>query len=143
MTRRDLTLSLLRAAGPSGVTTAELLQAGVGSRYGARLLELRELGHTITAEREREGSWRYILDTERSSSPIPSPLVGDRASAPPEAKAAAALGSGVQSGTGERRAACGIGSGPAPADESQAGASVALSLFEMPAAKPAQHWEAV
>ena len=61
MTRRQLVLHLLREAGPRGVTTAELLQAGCGSRYGGRLFELREQGHVIEGERLREGSWRYRL----------------------------------------------------------------------------------
>ena len=63
-TRRDLVLRLLRAAGARGVTTSDLLVAGVGSRYSARLLELRERGYTITSERERQGQWRYRLIRE-------------------------------------------------------------------------------
>jgi hypothetical protein len=61
MTRRDLALHLLREAGSRGITTAEFLRAGVGSRYSARIMELRQAGHVIEAERIREGSWRYVL----------------------------------------------------------------------------------
>jgi hypothetical protein len=61
MTRRWLLLKLLEEAGDRGVTTGEILTAGVGSRYGARLLELREAGHVVEGERERDGSWRYRL----------------------------------------------------------------------------------
>ena len=66
MTRRDTLAGLLRAAGSRGVTTAEILQAGVGSRYGARLLELREAGWVVAVSREREGSHRYRLVSEPS-----------------------------------------------------------------------------
>lgn len=71
MTRRGLCLHLLREAGERGVTTAELLQAGVGSRYSARILELRTEGYVIESERIREGSWRYVLthDAERAAGP--------------------------------------------------------------------------
>lgn len=64
MTRAALLLSLLEDAGEVGITTAEILQAGVGSRYGARILELRKAGHQITSERIRDGAWLYKLDTE-------------------------------------------------------------------------------
>jgi len=60
-TRKWLLLSLLEAAGSRGVTTAECMSAGVGSRYSARLLELREAGYTVQSVRERDGSWRYTL----------------------------------------------------------------------------------
>lgn len=63
-TRRDLVLKLLKGAGARGVTTNELLAAGVGSRYSARVLELRERGYGITSERIRNGQWRYTLVRE-------------------------------------------------------------------------------
>jgi hypothetical protein len=63
-TRRDLALQLLRDAGGRGVTTAELIASGVGARYSARVLELRELGFGITSERVRDGQWRYTLVSE-------------------------------------------------------------------------------
>src|SRR5438105_98255 len=92
MTRRDLTLHLLREASASGVTTADFLRAGVGSRYGARLRELREAGHTITAKRERDGSWRYTLNPERDIAPAPTPaLSGSAGTAHPAAASGVAL----------------------------------------------------
>jgi hypothetical protein len=73
VTRRDLALSLLRDAGARGVTTHELLDSGVGSRYSARIRELRQEGHQITSERIREGSWRYTLESDvgREAEPVP------------------------------------------------------------------------
>lgn len=63
-TRRGLVLQLLQAAASSGVTTSELLDAGAGPRYSARLLELRERGYAITSERAGPGQWRYRLEHE-------------------------------------------------------------------------------
>lgn len=78
-TRRNLVLRLLRAAGDRGVTTGELLGAGVGSRYGARIGELRADGFIITSEREREGEWRYRLLREPGAAPPPVALEPRRA----------------------------------------------------------------
>lgn len=69
-TRKWLLLSILESAGSRGVTTAECMAAGVGSRYSARLMELRDAGYVIESVRERDGSWRYTLlnspdDSER------------------------------------------------------------------------------
>ena len=74
MSKRDLVLQLLRDAGPRGVTTAALLEAGCGSRFGARVQELRKAGLTIDVERVREGSYRYTLrdgapDNSRAADP--------------------------------------------------------------------------
>ena len=77
MSRRELLLHLLRQAGERGVTTSELLQACVGSRYGARLLELREEGHTISAERVRDGAWRYTLLDEPPAAVAETPPAPD------------------------------------------------------------------
>jgi hypothetical protein len=63
-TRRALVYQLLRDAGPRGVTTNDLLLAGVGSRYSARILELREVGYVIESQRLRDGQWRYTLTHE-------------------------------------------------------------------------------
>jgi len=46
------------------VTTSELLDAGAGPRYSARLLELRKRGYAITSERAGPGQWRYRLEHE-------------------------------------------------------------------------------
>lgn len=61
-------LGFLRDAGSRGVTTHELLHGGCGSRYGGRIHELRKLGYDITAERERQGSYRYTLISEPTAS---------------------------------------------------------------------------
>lgn len=71
--KRHQVLELLRQAGARGVTTAEFLQAGVGARYGARLLELRREGHVIDAQRVRDGSWRYTLRAPGPVAPTAGP----------------------------------------------------------------------
>lgn len=70
MTKRDLARQLLERAGAGGVTTSQFLRAGVGSRFGARLQELRDQGFDISSERVRDGEHRYIL-RGRPSSPGP------------------------------------------------------------------------
>jgi len=58
-------LRLLRSAGDRGVTTQDFLLAGVGSRYSARIFELRrEFGCDIEEQRQRAGSSRYWLREE-------------------------------------------------------------------------------
>lgn len=52
VTQRDHVLALLRAAGPSGVHSFELLQAGL-PRAAARIVELRQAGHVIVSKPER------------------------------------------------------------------------------------------
>ena len=42
-------------------TALDLARCGGGLRYGARLLELRQVGHAILAEDEGAGVWRYRL----------------------------------------------------------------------------------
>ena len=78
MTKAQIALGLLRDAGERGVTTAEFMRAGVGSRYGARIHDLRKQGAKVEGEREREGSWRYWLvkdvdEVERAVSPRSAP----------------------------------------------------------------------
>lgn len=74
MTNRSLALKLLRDAGPRGVTTGEFLNAGAGNRFSARLKELRDQGHPITAKRIRNGSWRYFLNASVPAAHNPPPL---------------------------------------------------------------------
>lgn len=65
MSKREHVLQLLRAAGPRGVTTAEFLEDGqCGSRFGARVQELRDAGWSIDARRVRAGSHVYVLVRE-------------------------------------------------------------------------------
>jgi hypothetical protein len=52
---------LLRDAQPGSVTTHQFIEAGCGSRYSARLFELRELGCEIVTKRLRQGSASYTL----------------------------------------------------------------------------------
>jgi hypothetical protein len=62
----------LRRAGREGLTTNELLAAGAGSRFSARLYELRGMGFEITERRVKHNQSRYKLakdiDAERGSS---------------------------------------------------------------------------
>ncbi len=60
-------LEVLRAAGARGVTTSELLDSPVGSRYSARIGELRKMpGCQIRTECVRAGSYRFTLLSEPS-----------------------------------------------------------------------------
>ena len=65
----------LRAAGGRGATTADLCVPEVGgARFGARILELRQLGCVIENVRERQGSDRYWLRSSPSGLlPQPAP----------------------------------------------------------------------
>lgn len=54
------------------VTTHDLLMAGCGVRYSARIMELRrEFGYQIDAEQVRPGSWRYRRAADPQSSVPP------------------------------------------------------------------------
>lgn len=66
MTKKQLTLNLLRSAGDKGVDNRELNHAGVW-RYSARIKELRDEGHNIRTVRLGQGHFRFIL-TEPSRS---------------------------------------------------------------------------
>ncbi len=60
-------LEVLRAGGKRGVTTAELLASPAGSRYSARIGELRAMpGCQIRTECVRAGSYRFTLLSEPS-----------------------------------------------------------------------------
>jgi hypothetical protein len=61
MSKRELVHRLLREAAPRGVTTAEFIEAGCGSRFGARVQELRDAGHLVDSKRLRSGSYLYTL----------------------------------------------------------------------------------
>ena len=69
MSKREHVLQLLREAGPVGVTTAEFLEAGCGSRFGARVQELRDAGWVVGARRVRAGSHVYVLQQEPRAVP--------------------------------------------------------------------------
>jgi hypothetical protein len=72
MSKRRLAYDLLAQAGTRGVTTAEFLEAGCGSRFGARIQELRAAGATIDVRRLRTGSHLYTLRRAREPRPVPA-----------------------------------------------------------------------
>lgn len=92
MTRRELVLQLLTEAGGDGVTTGDFLRAGAGSRFGARIAELRADGYAIHAERVRDGEWRYWLAEDLFDIGPGAASGGD----PPSAPARCSAGSGVE-----------------------------------------------
>lgn len=68
MTRKEIVLSLLEAAGDEGVTTQEFLLKGAGNRFSSRLFELREEGYIIegrvtptNGKRRRVNGFTYRL----------------------------------------------------------------------------------
>lgn len=66
LTKKQLTLNLLRSAGDTGVDNRELNHAGIW-RYSARIKELRDEGYNIRTVRLEQGHFRFIL-TEPSRS---------------------------------------------------------------------------
>lgn len=66
---------ILRDAGPRGCTTHEILEAGVGVRFGGRVRELREAGYEISASPigSTTHSYLYVL--------VSSPEVGGECAA--------------------------------------------------------------
>lgn len=71
---RDRVLAALIDAGPRGVTNIELMQIG-GVRAGARIDELRKLGHTIPdAVHEHDGVYRYTLVTPETATELPAAM---------------------------------------------------------------------
>lgn len=66
LTKKQLTLNLLRSAGKTGVDNRELNHAGIW-RYSARIKELRDEGYNIRTIRLGQGHFRFIL-TEPSRS---------------------------------------------------------------------------
>jgi len=90
MTKRQRVLQLLRDAGPRGVVTAAFLEGGCGSRFGARIQELRDDGFAIVARPVRPGQYRYVLVAEPEgemtavAAPLPAgEMAADRLFAPP------------------------------------------------------------
>lgn len=97
MTKRELVLALLKR-NPNGVTTGQFLRAGAGSRFGARVQELRERGYTIVSERVRDGEFVYRLLSEREACQMPAQKPGESdapvagpSTAPPVADGSAQL----------------------------------------------------
>lgn len=76
-TNKDRCLSVLRSASGGWVAGATLLKPDVGgSRFGARIEELRKLGHLIESSRDPGGSalFRYRLVEEAGNVPEPEPI---------------------------------------------------------------------
>lgn len=57
-------------------TTSQLLEAGCGTRYSARILELRNLGYDIESKRVRQGSFLYTLREDPAGSGAAIPASG-------------------------------------------------------------------
>lgn len=67
---RQRVFEALALAGQHGCTTGQLCQPGVGGvRFGARVKELRDEGHRITATLVRPGSHRYVLEPVATTAP--------------------------------------------------------------------------
>jgi hypothetical protein len=58
----DRLLNALKAAGPRGVTAMQALDQGGMYRCGARIWDLKKLGHIITTERRPGMTARYRLE---------------------------------------------------------------------------------
>jgi hypothetical protein len=65
MTKKELTLKLLRDAGKEGVDNRTLVNEGVW-RYSARIKELRDEGHNIRTIRLDRGHFRFVYEPSRS-----------------------------------------------------------------------------
>ena len=68
LTRREITLALLEAAGEDGVTTQQFLTKGAGGRFSSRIHELRNEGYIIegrvtptNGKRRRVNGFTYTL----------------------------------------------------------------------------------
>lgn len=67
MTRRDAALTALQARPGQWITGAELIDAGAGYRYAARIHELKQAGHRIEeradpTKRSKLGQYRLIAE---------------------------------------------------------------------------------
>lgn len=77
-TKRQRCLAVLRRCGAEGATIGDFLQAGVGTRYGSRIDELRNEGHTISYTR-RTGLYHLTRDADYLPAPGPmnKPSIGE------------------------------------------------------------------
>jgi hypothetical protein len=66
MTNRDVAYNVLRDHANEWVSGMTLIAAGAGIRFGARIADLREAGHTIESRRDPSGAavWEYRLVIE-------------------------------------------------------------------------------
>ncbi len=81
-TSKGLVRHLLEEAGEMGVTTAAFLRAGCGSRFGARICELRHQdGMEISEQRVSRGSSLYV-SADVSPGPVSTPSASYPADGP-------------------------------------------------------------
>lgn len=69
LSSRDRILNALKSAGEKGATNTELVS--ICFRYGARIFDLRNLGHNIESHQEQDGVWRFILREPVVATQIP------------------------------------------------------------------------
>ena len=62
-TQNRVMLAMLQSAGDHGVSALEALRRAGIYRAGARVFELRKLGHSIRTERKARMTARYYLET--------------------------------------------------------------------------------
>lgn len=80
--QRDRLLALLEARENLWVPLPDILSLGI-AQYGARILDLRRLGHRIESKQEGDRSW-FRLVTALASTAIPEPQPIQEAQANPE-----------------------------------------------------------
>jgi hypothetical protein len=66
LTQKQRVLRALRAAGPQGVTNAQL--NSICFRYGARIFELRREGYDIRQKQIKRGLFRVWLEPQAETS---------------------------------------------------------------------------
>jgi len=79
MTKKELTLKLLRDAGSEGVDNRTLVNEGVW-RYSARIKELRDEGYNIHTIRLDQGHFRFVLvlpSRSNQAPPLPQRVTTD------------------------------------------------------------------
>jgi hypothetical protein len=57
-------LAMLKRAGVMGCTTGDFIRAGIG-RFGARVAELRAVGHQISMDKRTDHAALYVLEDNR------------------------------------------------------------------------------
>lgn len=69
LSSRDKILKALEAAGEVGATNFQL--TAIALRFGARIYELRGLGHFIETIHEKDGQFRFILHKPQPPTQLP------------------------------------------------------------------------
>lgn len=78
MTNRDRVLAALRARPNQWLSGHDLVDAGGGWRYGARVYELRQAGHVIEERRDPTGrtsvgQYRLVVDVKPEQTTLFAP----------------------------------------------------------------------